>query len=104
MRRRGQGAVVPVCQAARAAVNSHTALALSYSEKSMPGRIPQFITFNALNLPAMYSKNEIITWKRMRYRYFPIKKRFDCQKSADCRFRTIPSCLSSQMNDSRDIP
>jgi len=82
MRRQIRRAVVPVCQVARAAVDSHTALALSYSEKSMPRRIPQFITFNTLKLPAMYPKNEIMTSKRMRYRHFPIKKRFDCQKSA----------------------
>ncbi len=53
MRRQSRGAVVPVCQVARAAVDSHTALAFSYSEKFMPRHIPQFITFNALNLPAI---------------------------------------------------
>jgi|GEM_PF-4760411 hypothetical protein len=103
MRRQSRGAVVPVCQVARVAVDSHTTSALSYSEKSMLRHIPQFITFNAINLSAMYPKNEIMTSKRMRYRHFPMEKRFDCQESAGCQFRTIPSCLSSQKNDSRDI-
>jgi hypothetical protein len=35
---------------ARAVVDSHTALALSYNENPMRRRIPQFINFNALTI------------------------------------------------------